>query len=841
MRKIAFLFVVACAVCAGAQVPDTATLIQPFKFRSIGPAVTGGRIVDIEGDHQEPRNLFVASAAGGLFRSNNLGTTWTPVFDSQGTISIGDVAIAPSDSKVVWVGTGEHNHQRSSHWGDGVYKSEDGGTTWKNMGLRNILRTGRIAIDPKNPKVVFVAAMGPLYQPGGERGLFQTMDGGNTWKQVLKGENDTTGFIDVVIDPKNPKRIFAAAMDRLRRAWFIREGGPGSALYLSEDSGKTWVKIKGGLPEGDKVGRIGVKIYPKDPKIVYVTVDQTSAGGPAVFRSNDGGKSWARTGTGRNAGGSYYGQITIDPNNPDKVFVPGVPLTMSVDGGKTFRTVAQRIHVDHHAVWIPSSNSNLIVDGNDGGLSISHDGGATWDFVDNLPLFQMYAVGADMRTPYNVMGGAQDNGVWWGPSRSKSPRGSINSDWLNIYGGDGFYTVPDPNDYRTVYTSSQFGAFGRVDVIDRTTRSVRPRDAGLRCNWMTPFFLSPHNTRTVYWGAQKVFKSLNRGDSWVAISPDLTTNDDEKKRGNVPHCTITTMSESPVRAGVIWVGTDDGNVWVTQNDGVTWTQVNANISGAPKNWWISRIVASNFAAGTAYVTITGFREEIFTPLIFKTTDFGTTWSSIAGNLPNEPISVVREDNQNPKLLVVGTELGCYVSIDGGKSYAKFVNGLPTNAYQDLIIHPRDGDLILGTHGRGIFIGNITPLRQLTDEILNKEFHLFKPDRAIKYDFVNNMFDEFGGDRRFIGQNPEYGATIYYYLKTVPTADVTIDLIDAEQKVIRTFTGSKNIGINSVQWDLRPVIDGRRSPVQVPIATYGVRITVSGKSETSTVQIVNWEN
>lgn len=839
MRTIT-LFLFAISVASGlAQTPDTATLIQPFKFRNIGPAVTGGRIVDIEGDPKDPRFLYVASAAGGLFKSSNLGTSWTPIFDNQGTISIGDVALAPSNSNIVWVGTGEHNNQRSSHWGDGVYRSDDGGQSWKNMGLRNSLRIGRIAIDPKNPEVVYVAAMGPLYQSGGQRGLFKTIDGGKSWSLVLKGDNDTTGFIDVVVDPKNPKKIFAAAMDRMRRAWSIRESGPGSGLYLSEDSGKTWTRLKGGLPGGNAVGRIGVKIYPKDTKIIYTTVDQTSAGGPGVFRSNDGGKTWLRTGTARNAGGSYYGQISLDPNNPERLFVPGVPLTVSVDGGKTFRTVAQRIHVDHHAIWIAPTNSNLVIDGNDGGIAISHDGGTSWDFVDNLPLFQAYAIGADMRVPYNVMGGAQDNGVWWGPSRSKSPRGSINSDWVNIYGGDGFYTVPDPNDYRTVYTSSQFGSVGRVDVIDRTTRSIRPREQGLRCNWMTPFFLSPHNSRTIYWGAQKVFKSLNRGDTWVSISPDLSTNNPEKTRGNVPHCTITTMSESPVKAGVVWVGTDDGNVWVTQNDGVTWTQVNSNIPGAPANWWISRVVASNFSAGTAYATITGFREEIFTPLIFKTTDFGATWSSIAGDLPNEPISVMREDTLNPNLIVVGTELGCYVSINGGKNYAKFSNGLPTNAYQDLIIHPRDGDLILGAHGRGLFIGNITPLRQLTDQILEKDSHLFKPDQAIRFDFINNMFDEFGGDRRFIGPNPEFGATIAYYLKSAPVGDVTIEIIDVEQKTIRSINGSKNVGINLVQWDLRPVIDGRRSAIQIPIGTYVVKMNIGGQIQTTTLQVVAW--
>lgn len=841
MRTFTLLTLALVSAYGVSQTPDTATLIQPFKFRSIGPAVTGGRIVDIEGNPKDPRFLYVASAAGGLFKSDNLGTTWKPIFDNQGTISIGDVALDPSNPDIIWVGTGENNNQRSSHWGDGVYRSEDGGQTWKNMGLQNILRTGKIAVDPKNSNVVYVAAMGPLYKTGGDRGLYKTSDSGKTWTLVLKGDNDTTGFIDVAIDPKNPKKVFAASMDRLRRAWNIREGGPGSGIYLSEDSGKSWTRLKGGLPEGDKVGRIGIRIYPKDTKIVYATVDQTSAGGPGVFRSNDGGKTWTRTGTTRNAGGSYYGQITLDPNNPDRLFVPGVPLTVSIDGAKTFKTVAQRIHVDHHTVWIAPSDSNLVIDGNDGGLSISHDGGVTWDFIDNLPLFQLYAIGADMHVPYNVMGGAQDNGVWWGPSRTKSPRGSINSDWVNLYGGDGFYSVPDPSDYRTVYTSSQFGAVGRVDVIDQTTRSIRPRETGLRCNWMTPFFISPHNTRTIYWGAQKVFKSLNRGDNWVAISPDLTTNNPEKTKGNVPHCTITTMSESPRRAGVIWVGTDDGNLWITQNDGVTWTQVNSNVPGMPANWWISRVVASNFDAGTAYLTVTGFREEVFTPYIFKTTDFGATWSSIAGNLPNEPISVVREDTLNSKLLVVGTELGCYVSIDGGKSYAKFTNGLPTNAYQDLIIHPRDGDLILGGHGRGFFIANITPLRQLNDEVLQKEWHLFRPDNALRFDFVNNMFDEFGGDRRFIGANPEFGATIAYYLKSVPMGDVSIEIMDAEHKVIRTLTGSKNIGINLIQWDLRPVVDGRRSGTQVPVGTYGIRMTVSGQSQSTTVNIVNWEN
>ena len=819
---------------------STDELLKPFVFRSIGPAVTGGRVVDIEAHPKQPYTIYVAAASGGLWKSINAGTTWTPIFDDQKSISIGDVAIAPSNPDIVWVGTGEHNNQRSAHYGDGVYKSLDGGKTWKNMGLHEILHIGRIAIDYKDPNTVYVAAMGPLYKGGGERGVYKTTNGGDTWTQVLKGENDTTGFIEIVQDPTNDKVLYTASMDRLRRAWNIRDFGPASAIYKTTDGGKNWQKLAGGLPKG-QIGRIGLAIYPKNSKIVYATIDNREKGmGIQIYRTDDAGANWKKVNEGRADGGSYYGQIRVDPQNADRIYNLGTQLQKSENGGKTFTGIGRGVHVDHHAFWIDPVNTNHLMLGNDGGLYFSYDGGATWDFINNLPIPQFYAIGADNAVPYNVMGGLQDNGVWRGPSRVKGAA-ITNEYWRNILGGDGFYALPDPEDPYTVYTSSQFGAIARVDVRTGAERGIRPRETGLRSNWMSPFVVSPHNPRMVYWGGQKLFMTTDRGDHWTAISPDLTTNNEEKRKGNVPHCTITTVDESSKQAGVIWVGTDDGNVWVTQTGGNQWTQVNGNVPGAPKEWWVSRVEASPFDAGTAFLAYTGFREEDFHPFLYKTTDFGKTWASIASNLPTEQVSVIRQDTINPNLLVVGTEAGCYISLNGGGDWHKMSNGIPaTIPVQDLLIHPRDGDLILGTHGRGVFITNISPLRQMSDEIMNKDMYLFKPDRALVTNTNFSMFDPFNGHRRFTAANQPMMATIYYYLKAPATGDVKVEILDVDGTVIREITGTKDAGINSVNWNFRKGGGPQGSGI-VSAGNYAVRVTAAGKSETALLKVEDWPN
>lgn len=832
--RLALLLGLAWAAITAVGQPTDADLLSAFQFRNIGPAATGGRIVDIEAHPAKPFFVLAASASGGVWRSVNNGTTWQPVFDDSPVSSIGDIAIAPSNPDIVWVGTGEHNNQRSCHFGDGVYKSVDGGKTWTNVGLKESLHIGRIAIDPKQPDIVYVASAGPLYKGGGERGVYKTTDGGKTWTRILEGPNDTTGFIDIAINPKDGKTLYACAYDRLRRAWHIRDNGPGSGVYRSKDAGKTWTKLTKGLPANPKNGRIGVAVYAKDPKIVYLTWESMAERTTIdIYRSADGGDSWTKMNDRNAPGGYYYGQIRVDPEVADRIYVPGVQLGRSDDGGKTMRSINSRVHVDFHAIWVDPSNNNKVYIGNDGGFYVTYDGGETYDFVNNLPIPQFYAIGADMALPYNVFGGFQDNGVWHGPSRTRKPSGISNDDWINILGGDGFIALADPEDPSTIYTSSQFGALARVDVKRRRSVSIRPRDRGLRCNWMTPFIISPHNAKTVYWGAQRLFKSLNRGDSWVPVSEDLTTNDPEKTRGNVPHCTITSIDESPVRQGVLWVGTDDGNVWVTENDGVTWTQVNGNIPGAPKNWWVSRVHASPHDAGTAFVTFTGYREDDFTPYVFKTDDYGKTWKSIVSNLPNQMVSVVKQDAINPKLLFVGTEQGLFASLDGGGTWNRFMPGVPTVPCQDLIIHPREGDLIVGTHGRGAFITNITPLRQLTDEIRGKAVHLFDPDGALAFEPIGDMFDEFSGHRRYAAPNPPDGAAIWYYLKEEPATEPKVEILDATGAVIREFAGTKKVGLNRVQWNLR---QGR---ALVPAAEYGVRLTLGETTIVTKVKVTDW--
>ncbi|MCW5941986.1 MAG: hypothetical protein KIS66_07125 [Fimbriimonadaceae bacterium] len=834
-RLLTVAVLLAVALSQGQDAPSTESLLAPFKFRSIGPAVTGGRIVDIEVPASRPNTIYAASASGGLWKSVNGATTWTPVFDDQKTISIGDVAIAPSDPDVVWVGTGEHNNQRSAHFGDGVYRSLDGGKTWKNMGLPESNRIGRIAIHPRDPKTVYVAACGYLYKPGGDRGVYKTTDGGETWSKVLSGDNDTTGFIDVVVDPRNPKTVYAAAYDRLRRAWNIRDAGPGSKIYRSNDEGKSWKPIMEGITKSDQIGRIGLTIYPKNPRILYAVVDNRDrAIGTEVYRTDDGGDHWMKAHETRGPSTSYYyGQIRVDPNDDKVVYNLDVSMTRSKDAGKTWQRVDSRIHVDHHALWINPADSDQLLLGNDGGLYRSYDQGATWQFLDNLPVAQFYAIGADNAVPYNVMGGLQDNGVWHGPSRTRSPSGIANKHWINLIGGDGFYAVPDPEDPNTVYTSSQFGAVVRADVEKRQSVGIRPRGPGQRANWMSPFLTSPHNARIVYWGGNRLYRTLDRGTTWDAISPDLTTNDADKLKGNVPHCTITTVDESPKKAGVLWVGTDDGNVWVTQDGGVNWTQVDYNIAGAPR-WWVSRVVASPHDAATAFVTFTGFREDEFQPFLFRTTDFGATWTALHQNLPKEQVSVVRQDRINPNLLFVGTETGCHVSLDGGKTWTRFMAGMPTVACQDLLIHPREGDLVVGTHGRGVFIANVSPLRQLTEDVLKKDAHLFQPDRALAYNPISDMFDAFQAHQRYAAPNPPSGATIAYYLRTAADS-VTVVVTDVSGAELATIDGAKTPGINVVQWNMR---QGGRG--LVPAGKYRVALKVGDKTESRVLEVEDWQ-
>ena len=814
-----------------APVGSPANLLSVIAFRSLNSSVFGGRILDIEVPPNQPNTMYIGPADGGIWKSTNNGTTWTPIFDGHESSSCGDIALAPSNPDIIWFGTGENTSTRSAHYGDGVYKSTDGGKTWANMGLKESKRVGQIVIDPKNPDIVYVASMGYLYKGGGEKGIYKTTDGGKTWAQVLKGDNDTTGFIDLVMDVKDNKVLYAASHDRLRRAWSIRENGPGAAIYKTTDSGKTWTKLDGGLPKGDSVGRIGLATYPKDNKLVYAFFDvKGQGGGGQVWRSYDSGKTWKKVNDAALGGGTYYSRIFVDPTNPDVIYCPNVNMMRSRDGGKTFQSAITRAHVDWHTIWINPNNPNQIRAASDGGLYLSYDGLETVQHVDNLPIAQFYAVGVDNAVPYNVMGGTQDNGSWRGPSQTRSRGGIFNFHWQNILGGDGFYNLAHPLDPDTVYASSQFGGVSRVDMRVQNGRGIRPpesRGAGGRANWMAPFIVSPHNPDTLYWGGNKLHRSFNRGDSWQTISPDLTTNDPEKTRGNVPHCTITTIDVSRRRPGLIWVGTDDGNLWITRDDGVNWTQLNQNVPDGPAKYWVARVHASPHDEGAAWAAFTGFREDDWNPYLWKTTDFGKTWTRVAG-LPNEQISVIKQDAINPNLLWVGTETGLHVSFDGGTVWTK-VKGIPTVSVMDLAIQERESDLVLGTHGRGFYIADITPYRQLTPQILDKGAHLFKPTRGLQFNFISNQFEAFKGHQTYSSPNPAFGMSIWYHLKEAPAADPKIEILDVSGAVVATLTGSKNPGLNKVVW-------GLRANGQPAVGQYLVRMTNGTEVQTQVISV-----
>jgi len=825
-------------------------LIKNFTFRNIGPTRQGGRIVDFAGHPSRPFTFYVASASGGLWKTTNNGTTFSPIFDDQSVISIGDVALAPSDPEVVWVGTGEANNSRSAYWGDGVYKSTDGGKTWSHMGLKESHHVGRILIHPRNPDIVYVAALGHLYSFNEERGLYKTTDGGKTWDKVLY-ISERVGIVDAAMDPKSPDTLYAASYEKERLPWTFEESGPGSAIYRSRDAGRTWQKLEGGLPSG-KIGRIGLDVFLRDPKIVYATIEnanprpETKAAakksaparrsqprtmGGEIYRSEDGGDTWTKMNADRERIGGqpgyYYGQIRVDPNDGQTIYVLSVNMFRSRDGGRSWgkgteRNAAPRTHSDHHALWIDPANSKHMLLGNDGGLYITHDKGATWDHFQNLPLAQYYAIGVDMEDPYNVYGGLQDNGSWKGPSSGPSGRVTTR-DWISTGGGDGMYNQVDPQNSRWLYNEFQFGTIQRLDQKTWETKSIRPRaekgQPALRFNWCAPIHLSPHNSSIVYFAGNVLFRSMDRGDNWQAISPDLTLNDPVKTagKGNIQYCTIVTVSESPVIPGLIWVGTDDGMVHITENGGAAWTELTKNLvaAGAPQDHWVSRVFASPHDVGTAYVSKTGLRRDDFRSFLYKTTDKGKTWADISGNLPGESINVVVQDRKNPDLLVVGTDMGVYVSIDDGKTWVSLRGNMPSNAVHDLLVHPRENDLVVGTHGRGIFIADVSPLQELDKETLAKEIHLFAVKPKVRRSTTASMFDAFSGHRTFSAANEPAGLVIHYYLKDEAAEKPKITIRDSSGKSLRSLTGVTARGIHSVTWNMRvPRQRGRQAQADV---------------------------
>jgi photosystem II stability/assembly factor-like uncharacterized protein/uncharacterized coiled-coil protein SlyX len=840
----------------------TESVLDKLQWRCIGPANMGGRIDDFAVVESNPQVIYAATASGGVWKTTNNGVTWEPVFDDQGTSTIGDVTVAPSNQDIVWAGTGEPNNRQSSSWGNGVYKSMDGGKTWKNMGLADTHHIGRIVIHPFNPDIVYVAALGHLWGPNKERGLFKTTDGGQTWVNT-KFIDDNTGFVDVAMDPESPTTLYAASYQRRRRGWGFNGGGPGSGLYKTTDGGETWVKLTKGLPKGN-TGRIGIDIYRSDPNSVYAIIEHQEGG---VFRSEDKGLTWKRMSS-TNPRPMYYSQIRIDPNNDQRIWVLGASMYVSEDGGKNFRTdYVRQIHGDHHAMWINPENSNHMIVGSDGGIYLSYDRGRTWDFVNSLPLGQFYEIGFDLRQPYYIYGGLQDNGSWGGPSATRYRVGITNEDWFRIGGGDGFYVQVDPTDHTLIYAESQNGNLFRFDLKTGESKSIRPQPEDeketYRFNWNCPILISSHDPKTIYYGGNKLFKSPDRGETWEA-SVDLTTQQDRDKLplmgvlsdektlsrndGIAYYGDIITVTESPLKKGLLYVGTDDGNLQVSRDGGKTWKNVIDKVPGVPEHTYVSRVVASRFDEGRAYVTFDGHRNDDFKAYVFVTSDYGESWNSISSNLPEGgTVNVIREHHRNPDLLFVGTERGAYVSIDRGQKWVRIKGNLPLVPVDDIAIHPRDNDLIFGTHGRSIWIlDDMTPLEQLTKDVLASQGYLYDIREATIFNPYNHKGNL--GHKVFVGPNPLPGAIISYYLKEGVKEDVKIIIENKDGKKIREIKGTKEAGINRVTWDLRyepPVqpFRGERSRwfrIQAPyvlLGEYQVALKVSDQEIAKTVKAI----
>jgi photosystem II stability/assembly factor-like uncharacterized protein len=790
-----------------------------IEARHIGPAITSGRIAAIDGVASDPRIIYVGAAGGGVWKSINGGASFKPVFDKYAQ-SIGAITIDQAHPETVWVGTGESWTRNSASIGNGLYKTTDAGDTWKRVGLENSERIARVVIDPKNSDIVYAAATGHLWDSNEERGVFKTTDGGKTWQKALFVDKDT-GCADLAIDPQEPSVVYAAMWQFRRKPYFFTSGGPGSGLYKSTDAGKSWKKLTKDLPEGD-LGRIALAVAPTRSNRVYAVVEAKKN---AIYRSDDLGESWTRVSSSPSATGRpfYFSRILVDPKDYNRLYKPDFSLAVSTDGGQSFAQRGGRAHGDFHVVWVNPLDPFQVIVGTDGGVYVSNDKANTFRFLGNLPVAQFYHVSFDMEQPYNVYGGLQDNGSWMGPSSSIG--GVENKDWRNVGFGDGFHVYPDASDKDIIYSEFQGGQLLRFHRSTGEVKSIKPYpkqgEPNYRFNWNTAMAVSPTNPKILYVGGQYVFRTTNKGESWERISPDLTTNDPAKQRqeesGGLSldnssaenHCAIITITESSLDDKVIWAGTDDGNLQVTRDGGKSWTNVVANIQGLPANTWCSTVEASRFDKATAYATFDGHQTGDMKVYVFKTTDFGKTWKSLATDAITGYAHVVREDRVNQNLLFVGTEFGLYVSIDGGAQWAQFTGNLPPVAVRDIAIHPREHDLILATHGRGILIiDDITPLRQITPKVLESAATILQSRPSVIQ--VPVSAQDFPGDADFVGSNPTENATITYYLKDRHViGDMKLEVYNAEGKLMATLPAGKRRGINRVTWAMR------QKPPKVP--------------------------
>lgn len=857
--------------------PMGASVFSGLKFRPIGPAVTSGRVNGFAIDPNDRSKYYVAVASGGVWKTVNAGTTWTSVFDNEGSFSIGAIALDPKNPSTVWVGTGEYNSQRSVGYGDGVYRSDDGGKSWKNVGLKTSEHIGRIVIDPRDSNIVFVAAQGPLWSPGGERGLYRTADGGKTWKAVIT-ISENTGVTDVVMDPSNPDIMYAASWQRRRHFYTLINGGPESAIWKSTDGGITWSKLRSGLPPGD-LGRIGLAVSPVDPNIVYATVEAGS-NLSGIFRSSDKGATWEKMSP-QIAQGMYYGQIIADPKNVDRIYIPNVVFQVSDDGGRTQRPLGERLkHVDNHAIWVDPNNTDYILVGSDGGVYESFDRGANWHFKANLSVAQFYDVTTDTAVPfYNVYGGTQDNNSLGGPAKTRNVAGITNADWFITNGGDGFRAQVDPTDPNTIYAESQNGGLVRFDKRTGERVDIAPIEGdgveSQRYNWDSPFIISPHSNTRIYFAGHKLFKSDNRGDDWKAISGDLSRGIDRntlpvmgkvwspdaiaKHQSTALWGNASAISESPKKQGLIYVGTDDGLIQVTENDGASWRKVD-KIAGIPELSYVTRVAASQHDTNTVYALFNNHQNGDFKPYIVKSTDAGKTWVSITSNLPQRgSLYGFAEDPVNPNLLFVGTEFGMFFSVDGGGKWIQMKGNLPTIAVRDIAIQKSEDDLVIATFGRGIYVlDDYSALRQIKAETVKQQSALFPVRDALMYVRSNSQFTGFQGASFFTAPNPPYGATFTYFLKEAPKTmkqkrqeaereaekkkqafkypsiqelraeseeeppALILTVTDADGKIVRRLSAPAAAGVNRAVWDMRYVAPSIAATPPTPAPTEGGR-------------------
>ena len=862
IRVLAILTLIAQPILADEPVKLDSSAFGGLRARAIGPAVMGGRIAAVDGTADSPSTIYVGSAGGGVWKSTDNGTSFKPVFD-ENIQSIGAVAIDKTNPQTVWVGTGESWVRNSVSVGNGVYKTTDGGGSWTNVGLADSEHISRIAVDPKKSDTVYVCATGHAWNSNEERGVFRTTDGGKTWKKVLYVDANT-GCGDLALDPQDPTILYAGMWQFRRQPDFFSSGGPGSGLYRSNDGGDTWKKLSEGLPKSH-LGRIGLAVAPSRPSTVYAVVESKET---ALYRSDDLGEHWRQMNNSFNiqVRPFYFAHIAVDPTNHNRVYKAGMMLSFSDDGGKTFSgsiMSGSSVHSDHHAIWINPRDPNQILDGTDGGLYQSFDKAQRFRHLNVLPVSQFYHVNYDMATPYNVYGGLQDNGTWMGPSQF--PGGVNNHHWRPIGGGDGFAVVSDPNDGDIVYVESQGGRVVRFRRSTGESKEIYPfakqDESKLRFNWNTPIYASPTQKGTIYVGAQYLMRSRDRGDSWERVSTDLTTNDQSRQKqlesGGLTvdnssaenFTTIISISESIKNPNVIWVGTDDGNVQVTRDGGKTWTNVAANVKGVPPHTWVSRVEAGHFDENTAYVTFDGHRTGDMKTYVYRTRDAGKTWEPLSVADVNGYAQVIREDLVNPALLFLGTEMGLYLSVDGGASWAQFKENFPPVPVYDVQIHPRDGDAILATHGRGIYIiDDITPLRALTADVLAKDVVML-PSRPSKLT-VPAFEQRAEGDAAFTSGALDDVASITYYLKKRHViGDSKVEVYDADGKLISTLPAGKRRGINRVEWPMRmkaPKIPAGNSIVlsggafsgpRAPEGKYTVKLIKGKETYTTTLDLV----